>query len=385
VAAATVTAAVPAAPAFQALSGGATGISAPALGLPAASDGDGWLIPRGGLCVQRLLPDNKRGITSLAFAPDGRLFLGLDSNLAGEVDPLILYDAYHPSRSVAVIQPGSTNFEEIFVESTRITGMDWHDGTLYISRSGEVGRIVDGGEYEPLAGGFAVNSQLFHANNGLVVSGGWLYVSAGGVMDGYSEGPIVGIGEGGAQALVSGGNPYAARIVRAPLDSLLASKSISAFSTAARGVRNPYGITADPAGGIWFTDNGATNLPDDVSAGDEVNLLAPATISGDDSTSPYYGFPLALTGAAEWYSDPAITLPNTSAPTGITWALGTIYFAQYGKNPGLYRVGVDGTGTLVAERLLLGWPILALATAPDGALWMGMGDGGLFRITSGCG
>ncbi|MGL4649468.1 MAG: hypothetical protein ACRC1H_08660, partial [Caldilineaceae bacterium] len=67
------------------------------------------------------------------------------------------------------------------------------------------------------------------------------------------------------------------------------------------------------------------------------------------------------------------------------WALGTIYFAQYGKNPGLYRVGVDGAGTLVAERLLLGWPILALATAPDGALWMGMGDGGLFRITSGCG
>jgi hypothetical protein len=33
----------------------------------------------------------------------------------------------------------------------------------------------------------------------------------------------------------------------------------------------------------------------------------------------------------------------------------------------------------------MAWPVLALATAPDGALWVGMGDGGLYRVTPGCG
>jgi glucose/arabinose dehydrogenase len=203
-------------------------------------------------------------------------------------------------------------------------------------------------------------------------------------MDGYSDGPIVGIGEAAAQQVVSGGNPYAARIVRAPVDSLVGQRSISAFTTAARGVRNPYGITADPSGQIWFTDNGATNVPENVSAGDEVNVLAPAAIGGGEDSTPYYGFPLALTELADWYTRPAVVLPNTAAPTGIAWALGTVYFAQYGKDPGLYRIGVGAGGALVAERVLLGWPILAVTAAPDGALWIGMGDGSLFRMTTGC-
>lgn len=381
-------AALPAAavrPAFAPVPAAGTGITTAALGVAPPADADGWLTPRGGLCIERKLPNNSRGVTAITFAPDGRIFLALDSSLTSNVDPLILYDAFHPSRSVAVVDSNTfVGLTEIMVESTRITGMDWENGMLFISRAGEVGMIPDGGAYEPLAGGFAVNSQLFHANNGLVVSGGWVYVSAGGVMDGWSDGPIVGMGEAGAQQIVSGGNPYAARIVRAPLDALLSARSISAFSTAARGVRNPYGITADGAGRIWFTDNGATNLPEDVSAGDEVNVLNPGTIGGGEENSPYYGFPLALTGAAPWYTPPAVTLPNTAAPTGITWALGTIYYAQYGKDPGLYRLGMAGDGTLISERVLLGWPILAVATAPDGALWIGLGDGGLFRITGGC-
>ncbi len=372
--------------AFAAAAAGGTGITAPALGLDAPTDADPWLTPRGGLCIDRKLPNNDRGITALTFAPDGRLFLAFDSKLTGQdVDQIILYDAFHPSRSIGVIDSVALQgLTEIMQESSRITGMDWQDGTLYISRAGEVGAIADGGAYEPLASGFAVNGQLFHANNGLVISDGWLYVSAGGVRDGYSDGPIVGIGEDAAQQTVSGGNAYAARIVRAPLSALLSQRSISAFSTAARGTRNPYGITADATGRIWFTDNGATNVPEDVSAGDEVNVLSPATIGGGEANTPYYGFPLAITQPQDWYTRPAVVLPNTAAPTGITWALGTIYYAQYGKDPGLYRLGVAADGTLVSERVMLGWPILALATAPDGALWLGMGDGSLFRITTGC-
>ncbi len=372
--------------AFASSAASGTGITTPALGLGAPTDDDPWLIPRGGLCIERKLPDNERGITAMTFAPDGRLFLAFDSKLTGEdVDQIILYDAYHPSRSIGVIDSSAMQgLTEILQESPRITGMDWQDGVLYISRAGEVGLIADGGTYEALAGGFAVNSQLFHANNGLVIANGWLYVSAGGVRDGYSDGPMVDIDEATAQQIASGGNPLAARIVRAPLDALTSQRSSSVFSTAARGTRNPYGITVDGVGRIWFTDNGATNVPEDVSAGDEVNLLDPATIGGDEAGSPYYGFPLAILQPKEWYAPPAVVLPNTAAPTGITWALGTIYYAQYGKDPGLYRLGVNSAGNLISERVMLGWPILSLATAPDGALWVGMGDGSLFRLTAGC-
>ena len=341
---------------------------------------------RADFCVEQRLPDNDRSITAITFAPDGRMFLALDSSPATDVDPLVLYDAFHPSRSVAVYDYiNDTRPQQIFDESARITGLDYANGALYVTRSGEVGYIPDGGEYEPLAGGFAVQSQLFHANNGIVVHNGYVYVSAGGIMDGYSDGPIVGIPESAAQQIVSGGNPYSARIVRAPLDRLLSERSIGVFETAATGVRNPYGITTDPGGRIWFTDNGATNLPDDQLAGDEVNLLNPASITGNDETAPYYGFPLALNGnPPDWYVGSVVDLVNAAAPTGITWAYNTIFFGQYGKDPGLYRLGRNADGKVVAERLMVIWPLLATATAPDGALWIGTGNGGLFRITPGC-
>jgi len=377
---------VAAANALRSVGAGGGGIQARAFGLPAPAETDAYLIPSGGFCIERRLPDNKRGITAIDFAPDGRMFLAFDSDLAHEVDPLILYDAYHPSRSVGVYDwVNDMDLVEIMRESTRVTGLDYYGGALYLSRSGEIGRIPDGDRYELLAGGFAVASQLFHANNGIVIDNGWVYVSAGGIVDGWVEGPIVGVGEDGAQNIVSGGNGYAARIVRAPLDVLLTQRSISAFSTAARGVRNPYGITADPAGRIWFTDNGATNVPDHISAGDEVDLLDPSTIGAGEGATPYYGFPLALSGPSpDWYTDSVVDLVNSAAPTGITWAYDTIFFGQYGRDPGVFRLGRDSDGRVVAERIVMAWPVLALATAPDGALWVGMGDGALYRMTPGC-
>jgi hypothetical protein len=358
------------------------------LGLPPATDEDGWLQPRGGFCVEQHLPQNVRGITALAFAPNGALYMALDLLLTDEPDPLILYDAHHPSRSVAIYDPvARTRPRLIFDKSSRITGMVYANGGLFLNRAGEVGYLSEGGEYEPLAGGFAVNSQLFHANNGIAIADGWLYVSAGGVIDGYSDGPIVGIPESAAQSVVSGGNRFAARLVRAPVDALLSQRSIEVFQTAARGLRNPYGLTVDPSGRLWFTDNGATNVPENVSAGDEVNFFDPNTVAPGtaEETTPHFGFPLALNGAApDWYSRPVVALPNTSAPTSITWAYGTLFFGAYGRDPGLYRLGRTADGQIVGERIMLVWPLLATATAPDGALWIGTGGGGLFRMTPGC-
>ena len=371
------------------------GIQVSPLGLGVPSEADPWLIPRGGFCIEQYLGQilqDRHSITSLAFAPDGRLFMALDIPATGDFDPNLLYDPFYPVRTVAVWDGDS--YEELLRESSRITGMAWHEGSLYISRAAEIGRISDGGTYEYLAGGFAVAGRLFHANNGLVVRDGWLYVAAGGVRDGYSDGTIVPAdGELPAETLATfvaaGGNRFSARIVRARLEQLLTERTLAVFQTVARGVRNSYGIATDPLGRVWFTDNGATNVPGTFGAGDEVNLLDPRTLSaaavaGDENDTPFYGFPMTLGGVnQDWWSEPVLTLPNSAAPTGITWAYDTIFFAQYGRDPGLYRIANAGED-VIAERVLLGWPIQAVTTAPDGAVWIGTGTGGLFRLLPGC-
>ncbi|MDE0629910.1 MAG: hypothetical protein OXH73_00255 [Caldilineaceae bacterium] len=383
---------------LRGMAAGRVGIRVAPLNLSPPSESDPWLIPLGGFCGEQFLAEklqDKFSITALTFAPDGRLFIALDHPATGNFDPNILYDPFHASRSLVIWHSVSRDsYYEILRESSRVTGMAWHAGALYLNRAGEVGRIVDGGGYEPLAGGFAVSGKDFHANNGLVISDGWLYISAGGVRDGYADGIIVlHDGELPAETLATnvaaGGNPFAARIVRARLDRLLAERSIGVFQTAARGVRNPYGIAVDPFGRIWFTDNGATNVHGDFNAGDEVDLLDPRTLSaaanaGDENATPYYGFPMALGGVnKDWWTAPVLVLPNSAAPTGITWAYDTIFFANYGRDPGLFRMANAG-GRIIAERIMHNWPVQAVTTAPDGAVWVGTGTGGLFRLVPGC-
>ena len=384
--------------ASRGIAAGSVGIRAASLNLGAPSESDPWLVPRGGFCAEQFLApklQDRHSITALTFAPDGRLFIALDHVATGNFDSNILYDPFHASRSIVIWDSVSRDsYYEILRDSSRITGMAWHAGALYLNRAGEVGRIVDGSGYEPLAGGFAVAGKLYHANNGLVISDGWLYVSAGGVRDGYSDGIIV-LGDGDLPAetlatnVAAGGNPFAARIVRARLDRLLAERSIGVFQTAARGVRNSYGIAVDPLGRIWFTDNGATNVPGDYNAGDEVDLLDPRTLSaaanaGDVNATPYYGFPMALGGVnKDWWTAPVLTLSNSAAPTGITWAYDTIFFANYGRDPGLFRLANAG-GAIIAERIMHNWPVQAVATAPDGAIWIGTGEGALYRLVPGC-
>ncbi len=378
--------------------GQSIGIQAAPLNLAAPSESDPWLVPLGGFCAEQFLASklqDRHSITALTFAPDGRLFIALDIPATGDFDPNIQFDPYHAGRSIVIWHSVSKDsYYEILRDSSRITGMAWHGGALYLNRAGEVGRIPDGGAYELLAHGFAVAGHLYHANNGLVISDGWIYISAGGVRDGYSDGVIV--PDDGAQPaetlatnVAAGGNPYGARIVRARLDRLLGERTIGVFQTAARGVRNPYGIAVDPRGRIWFTDNGATNVPGDYNAGDEIELLDPsglsaAAIAGDENAAPFYGFPMTLGGAdKDWWTDPVLVLPNSTAPTGLTWAYDTIFFALYGRDPGLYRLANAG-GSIIAERIMHNWPVQAVATAPDGAIWIGTGTGGLFRLVPGC-
>lgn len=378
--------------------GESIGLHAAPLNLAAPSESDPWLVPRGGFCAEQFLAlelQDRHSITALTFAPDGRLFIALDVPATGDFDPNIQFDPYSAVRSIVIWHSVSKDsYYEILRDSSRVTGMEWHEGALYLNRAGEIGRIPDGGTYELLAHGFAVAGHLYHANNGLVISDGWVYISAGGVRDGYSDGIIVPQdGDQPAETLATnmaaGGNQFGARIIRARLDRLLAERMIGAFQTAARGVRNPYGITVDPRGRIWFTDNGATNVPGDYNAGDEIELLDPGALSagavaGDVNATPFYGFPMILGGVnKDWWAAPVLVLPNSTAPTGITWAYDTIFFALYGRDPGLYRLANAG-GSIIAERIMHNWPVQAVATAPDGAIWIGTGTGLLYRLVPGC-
>jgi hypothetical protein len=335
------------------------------------------MTPRGGFCLEQRLPDNTRGITAITFAPDGRMFLALDSSLAGDVDPLILYDAYHPSRSVAVYDwvNNSTKYDEIMVESSRITGLDYADGALYLSAGGRSRahpRRRQTTKRWPMA--LLSIAGSFHANNGIVISNGWLYVSAGGVRDGYVEGPIVGVGEEGAQQIVSGGNPYAARIVRAPLGNLLSQRTIAAFSTAARGVRNPYGITARPGRAHLVHRQRRHQRAGRDQRRRRSERARSRRHRRRRGRTPYYGFPLALSGAPpDWYTAPVVGLVNSAAPTGITWAYDTVYFGVYGRFPGLYRLGraADGASRRRAHPARLADPGRGRPrpTARSGSAW----------------
>ena len=89
--------------------------------------------------------------------------------------------------------------------------------------------------------------------------------------------------------------------------------------------------------------------------------LDPGAIGGGEGATPYFGFPLALSGAPpDWYTGPVAALVNSAAPTGITWAYDTIYFGVYGRYPGLYRLGRNADGAVIPERILHGWPVLAV-------------------------
>lgn len=174
------------------------------------------MTPRGGFCVEQHLPDNGRSITSMTFAPDGRLFLALDSPPTGEADPLVLYDAYHPSRAVAVYDPVSRNsMQEIF---RRVAA---HHRPRLCQRRRLPQPLGRGGldsrwrrEYQPLAGRLRRQQPAFPRQQRAGHLNGWLYISAGGVRDGYSDGPLVGMDENSAQSIVSGGNGYAAHRAR---------------------------------------------------------------------------------------------------------------------------------------------------------------------------
>ena len=113
------------------------GIQAAALNLPPPNNNDPALRPNGGFCIEQKLPKLDHGITALAFAPNGTLYAAEDSPLDTDVDPLIMRDAYHPSRLIAVYNPANAgSLSPIFTESSRITGLTYYKWCALYQPSG---------------------------------------------------------------------------------------------------------------------------------------------------------------------------------------------------------------------------------------------------------
>jgi glucose/arabinose dehydrogenase len=160
----------------------------------------------------------------------------------------------------------------------------------------------------------------------------------------------------------------------------------------AYGVRNPQGLTFNPAtGALWETEHGP-------QGGDEVNIIEPGRNYGWPVIAygtEYDGRPIdgGLTAKAgmeqpAYYWDPAI------APSGATfydadaipeWKNNLFVAAHAGEH--LVRLVIDGRRVVGEERLLLDQHqrMRDVAQGPDGALWVitdDRRDGRLIRLAA---
>ncbi len=198
--------------------------------------------------------------TSLAFGPDGHLYV---AGYWGDAD--------HRGMVVKLIPDGAGGFTELVVVDrlNRPHGIAFHDGDLFISRSGQYSRAIGGRMQIVNTGAITRASDLngdgiydhlvdvidglpgakggLHQNNGLAFDAeGWMYVTNG-IPDDHKP-PV---------------HPYEGAIIRARPDG-------SEAEIFARGFRNPYDLAINAEGELFGTDND----DDDKSAlGDEFNHI----------------------------------------------------------------------------------------------------------------
>ena len=198
--------------------------------------------------------------TSIALGPDGLIHV---SGYWGDAD--------HRGVVARLVPDGRGGFEETFVvdRMNRPHGIAFHEGDLYISRSGQFSRAVGGrmevvntgavtrardlngdGVYDDFVdvlGGLPGAKGGLHQNNGLAFDeAGWMYVGTGTPDD---HKPAV--------------HPLDGVILRSRPDG-------SEVETFAEGFRNPYDLAFDGSGRLFGTDNDDDDL---AAKGDELNLI----------------------------------------------------------------------------------------------------------------
>ena len=200
----------------------------------------------------------------------------------------------------------------VFVpEIEQVTGMVFHDGTLYANGSGSLVALKDedndgnAENSETLIEGLPSRVYDHHSNNGLVLGDdGRFYFGLGGTTD---HGPET--------------DPMAGTILAYdPID-----RSLNVF---AHGLRNPYDLTFCPGGGKLFaTDNGPDRLDETLRfvPPDELNLVEEGLNYGYPD---FFGFPPPWSDTVS----PIALMETAGVPAGIICYENGNFPAEYANN-----------------------------------------------------
>ena len=290
--------------------------------------------------------------TSLAFGPDGRLYV---ASLSGEISALTDDD-------------GDGLVDEIshFAERLRVPlGLLWVDETLFISLKGFVVATEDSDgdgaadSFSPVVSDLPASGS--HQNDGMAFGpDGYIYLGMGSTCNVCVE-----------------TDPRSATILRFLPDG-------SDLSIVATGLRNPYDVAFNLAGDLFATDNGR----DDLGATEP-----PEELNHIESTKDY-GWPDCWEGnddpACDTYAGAVAEFDAHASANGLTFYSGNIFPAEFRDNAfvaifgsyefpdvtrGVQRVSLEkADDSYIATKVdwlfkSNGRP-LDLAVGPDGALYM---------------
>jgi glucose/arabinose dehydrogenase len=177
--------------------------------------------------------------TSLAFGPDGRLYVGEEGG--------------------DIIQVRNAKSRVIATGLSRPLGIHWYARKLYVSWTGHISRLKPSPNFTSFTSKMIVNHipTGLHQNDGILFRKGWMYVGNGSTCNACKE-----------------KHAWSATILRFHPDG-------SHGRVYATGLRNPFGLALQPKRHVLFaTDNGRDDHDDHVP--DELNKI----VKGGD-----YGWP----------------------------------------------------------------------------------------------
>ncbi|HET8651970.1 MAG TPA: PQQ-dependent sugar dehydrogenase [Gaiellaceae bacterium] len=280
--------------------------------------------------------------TAMAWGPDGALYLTQEGGEVVRVDP-------RTRRPRVVLRGFRTPL-----------GLTWDAGALFVSAQGALWR-VSGGQRTAILRNLPYGR---HQQDNVIVHRGRLYLGSGSTCDVCAERSRL------SAAILS---------VRPNGDGL---------RVVARGLRNPYGLAADPVTGRLYA---SVNGRDDLGDREPAEAVVEVRQGGD------FGWPgcwpshrtKRLRGSCRGVTPPVAYLEPHSAAGGMAFWNGALYVAEWGQYDStkhgrkvtrvLLRAG--GPGRVTAFATGLSHPLALAVDEHGGLLVADHGRGVVYRIT----